>query len=84
MIVVVFLCFVFAFSVSDSFDKALLVHRNCCVCFVKIISKVRLLITTVWISLKKGECFDFNHSLGSSFMLGVHSFTLVYTSKLDF
>ena len=33
--------------------------------FCKISSKVRFLITDLWISLKKGGCFDFNHSLGS-------------------
>ena len=29
-------CFFFAFFVSDPFNQALLVHRNCCVCFVKL------------------------------------------------
>ena len=32
--------------------------------FCKTISVIRFLITTLWISLKKGECFDFNHTLG--------------------
>ena len=31
----------------------------------KTISKVRFQITGLWISMKKGECFDYNHSLGS-------------------
>ena len=29
-----------------------------------VILKVRYLIIILWISLKKGECFGFNHSLG--------------------
>ena len=33
----------------------------CLLC--KVISKVSYLIIILWISLKKGECFDFNHSL---------------------
>ena len=33
--------------------------------FCKTISKVRFEITVLWISLKKGEWFDFNHSLRS-------------------
>ena len=56
--------FVFCFSISGRFKYALLVHRNCCL-FCKTISKVRFLITSLWISLKKGECFDLNHSSGS-------------------
>ena len=32
---------------------------------LKLNSKVRFLITSQWISLKKGECFEFSHSLGS-------------------
>ena len=37
----------------------------CLLC--KIILKVRYLIIILWISLKKGECFDLNHSLGCVF-----------------
>ena len=33
--------------------------------FYKTISKVRFQITGLWISCKKGKCFDFNHSLRS-------------------
>ena len=61
----VFLCFFFAFFVSAPFNQVLLVRRNCCVCFLNFFSKVRLLITTLWITFKKGECFHFSHSLGS-------------------
>ena len=59
-----FHCSIFAFFVSGIIDQALLVHRNLCL-FCKTISKVRFLIFTLWISLKKGECFDLNLSLGS-------------------
>ena len=33
--------------------------------FFKTISKVRFQITNLWVFLKKRECFDFNHPLGS-------------------
>ena len=34
----------------------------CLLC--KTILKVSYLIIILWIALEKGECFDFNHSLG--------------------
>ena len=52
-----FHCSFFAFFVSVSWKLLYL--------FSKTISKVKFLITNLRISLKKGECFDFNHSLGS-------------------
>ena len=45
------------------------------------ISKVRFLISTLWISLKKGELFDFSHPKGS---LPFKDFTPFYSSQLDF
>ena len=33
--------------------------------FYKAISNVRFQITGLWLSLRKGECFDFNYSLES-------------------
>ena len=44
----------------------LLLHQNCCVCFVKLFQKSgfwSLLCEFPW--KKKGECFDLNHSLVS-------------------
>ena len=52
----IFLSLFFTFFLSGLFNKVSLVPRSCCVCFVKIILKVRFLITTLWISFKKGEC----------------------------
>ena len=43
----------------------LLVHQNCCVCFVKLFQKSGFSSLLCVISLKREECFDFNHSLGS-------------------
>ena len=38
-------------------------QKNCCL-LCKTILKVTYLIIILWISLEKGECFEFNHSLG--------------------
>ena len=35
-------------------------HRNCCVFCIKLFQKT---IIILWLSLEKGECFDFNDSL---------------------
>ena len=55
-------CF-FAFFVSGPFNWELLVQKNLCL-FSKTILKVSYLTIILQITLEKGECVDFNHSLG--------------------
>ena len=45
-------------------------------CEIITVSKVRFLITNLWISLEKVECFDFNHFSGN--------LPYVIKSELDF
>ena len=52
----VFFCFFFIFFVSGPFKLLCLLYKT--------ILKVSYPIIILWISLEKGECFDFNHSLG--------------------
>ena len=54
MMAVVCVFFFFVFFISGPLS------RNCA--FIEIIMLVAIII--VWIFLKKGDCFDFNHSLG--------------------
>ena len=42
----------------------------CLLC--KIILKISYLMIILWISLKKGERFDLNHSLGSVYPYSIH------------
>ena len=50
-------------DISNEFDITSVLKLLCLYC--KTISKVVFLITTLWISLKKGECYDFSHLFGS-------------------
>ena len=59
-------CFIVSFLLSLSLVSLGITSIWKVLClFFKTISKVRFLITNLWISLKKEECFDFNDSLGS-------------------
>ena len=68
-----------------------LIWTNCCFFCVKVISKVRHLITIVWISVEKGMCFDFNYFwslitknclvLICRKLLFLQSFTQYFTTK---
>ena len=60
-----FLCSFFAFFVSSPFNQVLLVHRNCCTCFVKLFQKSGFWSLLCGCPSKKEECSDFNHSSGS-------------------
>ena len=57
----VFLCFLCLCSTYLGVTSAQ--KLLCLLC--KTILEVRYLIIILWIFLEKGECFDFNHSLGS-------------------
>ena len=46
----------------DPWNSVCLLHRNCRVCHVHVKLFTKLLF--LWISLKKRECFNLNHSLG--------------------
>ena len=55
----------FPFFVSCTFKLGLTSAWKLLCLFCKTIPKLRFLITTLWISLKKGERLDFNHPLGN-------------------
>ena len=60
-------CYVCFFDFLFSSSLAPLIKSYWCIkmCLLcKTILKVRYLINILWISLEKGECFDFNHPLG--------------------
>ena len=60
-----FLCSCFWLSLSlVPLIRHLLVHRNWCVCFVKLFQKSGF-CSLLWISYKNRECFNFNHSSGN-------------------
>ena len=60
VVVSVSLFFLYFLRLSSLYVRGTSAEKLLC----KTISKVSHLIIVLWISLGKGECFDFNHSLG--------------------
>ena len=75
-----FLWFLFSSSLAPLIKSYWCIKMLCLLC--KTILKVRYLINILWISLEKGECFDFNHPLGFLLYSIHHHYT--YRLSLSF
>ena len=77
---VCFFDFLFSSSLAPLIKSYWCIKMLCLLC--KTILKVRYLINILWISLEKGECFDFNHPLGFLLYSIHHHYT--YRLSLSF